>query len=78
VKIRISFRRLYSDLCSEKMMRNREKWLKTYLHNASIYFSHKSFPQNINILGEITAKRYDHEFVSISGGYLSAYFLSKW
>jgi hypothetical protein len=42
---------------SEKTVRNFSKWLKTHLQNGSIYFSRGSFPQKVNILGEITAKK---------------------
>jgi hypothetical protein len=35
------------------------------------------FPQKLNILGAITAERYGHRFISVSRGYIPAYFLSK-
>jgi hypothetical protein len=38
-------------------MRNVTKRLKTHLHNGSVYFSSGSFPQKVNIFGEITAKK---------------------
>jgi hypothetical protein len=58
-------------------VKNLAKRLKTHLQNGSIYFSRELFHKKLNILGAITVERYDHEFVSISVGYLSAYFLIK-
>jgi hypothetical protein len=61
----------------EQMVMNLVNRLKTHLYNGSNYFPGELFPQTINILGEIIVERYDHRFVSVSGGYLSTYFLSK-
>jgi hypothetical protein len=58
-------------------VRNHAKRLKTHFQNGSIYFPSEPFSPKCNILGEMNVERYDHRFVSVSGDYLAAYFLTK-
>jgi hypothetical protein len=62
--IHISFRRLSCGLVYEQTVKNLAKRLKTHFQNGSIYLLFEPFPKKCNILGGITAERYDHGFSS--------------